>query len=236
MKYVEPKFKEKSFTCPYCQTYAEQKWSICKTKIEPFTKRFVFLRSEEVARNLATEEAENLDSISITTCNACRKYHIWHNDKMIVPTNSPIPMPIEDMPQAVKELYLEARDVYPISYKSACALLRLALQHLCEELLKDKSKGEINKDIGQLVKETVPQEFQQALDIVRVIGNNAVHPGKMDEQDVKEYAVTLFELLNYIVQEKIVRPKLIGGIYDKLPSGVLKSIDKRDNKNLAPQK
>ncbi|WP_195972615.1 DUF4145 domain-containing protein [Clostridium thermobutyricum] len=223
MKYVEPKYKEKAFTCPYCESFAQQSWSIRSI-------------SNNKDKSILNYEIENTDTVATSTCQYCGRYHIWHNDKMIVPTNSPIPMPIEDMPEVVKNLYLEARDVYPISYKAACALLRLALQHLCEELLKDKSKGEINKDIGQLVKETVPQEFQQALDIVRVIGNNAVHPGKMDEQDVKEYAVTLFELLNYIVQEKIVRPKLIGGIYDKLPSGVLKSIDKRDNKNLAPQK
>lgn len=225
MKYVEPKFKENAFTCPYCESFAQQSWSIKTIDSSYYDKSIHNGYFKGFTNTIAT-----------STCQYCGKYHVWHNDKMIVPTNSPISMPIEDMPQVVKDLYLEARDVYPISYKSACALLRLALQHLCEELLKDKSKGEINKDIGQLVKETVPQEFQQALDIVRVIGNNAVHPGKMDEQDVKEYAVTLFELLNYIVQEKIVRPKLIGGIYDKLPGGVLKSIDKRDNKNLVSQK
>ncbi len=233
MKYVEPKFNEKAFTCPYCGTYAQQKWTI-RGLYTNWNNTYSIV--DKPTNFTPIYDFNKLDKLSVSTCQVCMKYHIWHNDKMIVPTNSPIPMPIEDMPEVVKELYLEARDVYPISYKSACALLRLALQHLCEELLKDKSKGEINKDIGQLVKETVPQEFQQALDIVRVIGNNAVHPGKMDEQDVKEYAVTLFELLNYIVQEKIVRPKLIGGIYDKLPSGVLKSIDKRDNMNLTPQK
>ena len=46
-------------------------------------------------------------------------------------------MPLEDMPQVVKELYFEARDVYSISHKSACAILRLAVQHLCKELGED---------------------------------------------------------------------------------------------------
>ena len=28
MKYVEPKYKEKAFTCPYCESFAQQLWSI----------------------------------------------------------------------------------------------------------------------------------------------------------------------------------------------------------------
>lgn len=237
MNYKEPKFNENSFTCPYCGTFAEQKWSMYKMLINWENKfEFASYTIGNKIGNLTINQTEELDSISISTCNVCNKYHIWHNDKMIIPTNSPIPMPLEDMPEVVKNLYLEARDVHPISYKASCALLRLALQHLCEELLKDRSTGQINKDIGELVKEAVPQEFQQALDIVRVVGNNAVHPGKMDESDVEEYAITLFELLNYIVQEKIVRPKMIDGIYNKLPNGVLKEIKKRDNKELVTSK
>lgn len=233
MNYKEPKFNEHFFTCPYCQVYAQQKWEISGIRIDWDNKYGTVSRPVNSNPNYNFDE---LDKLSISTCQACNKYHIWHNDKMIIPTNSPIPMPLEDMPEVVKNLYLEARDVHPISYKASCALLRLALQHLCEELLKDRSTGQINKDIGELVKEAVPQEFQQALDIVRVVGNNAVHPGKMDESDVEEYAITLFELLNYIVQEKIVRPKMIDGIYNKLPNGVLKEIKKRDDKELVTSK
>ena len=233
MNYVAPKFEEKAFTCPYCETYAQQTWEI--NGLNKWSDTFCTV-SNGAGYSNPNYNFDELDKLSISTCQKCNKYHIWHNDKMIVPTNSPIPMPLEDMPEVVKELYIEARDVYPVSYKASCALLRLALQHLCEELLKDRSTGQINKDIGELVKEAVPQEFQQALDIVRVVGNNAVHPGKMDESDVEEYAITLFELLNYIVQEKIVRPKMIDGIYNKLPNGVLKEIKKRDNKELVTSK
>lgn len=226
--FKEPKFNENSFTCPYCQTYAEQKWSIYKMPMD-LNNRFVFNCQQEgnPISNLSVDEVESLDAISISTCQACKKYHIWHNDKMIVPSDSPIPMPLKDMPKAVKNIYLEARDVYPISYKSACALLRLAVQHLCKEL--DEKGNNINDDIGSLVSKGLPERIQKALDIVRVVGNNAVHPGKMDERDTKLYAEKMFKLLNMIVEDRIVKPNEIDDLFDGLPDGAKNAIVRRDS-------
>lgn len=226
--FKEPKFNENSFTCPYCQTYAEQKWSIYKMPMDVENK-FVFNCHQEgyPIRNLSVDEVENLDAISISTCQACKKYHIWHNDKMIVPSDSPIPMPLKDMPKVVKDIYLEARDVYPISYKSACALLRLAVQHLCKEL--GEKGNNINDDIGSLVSKGLPERIQKALDIVRVVGNNAVHPGKMDERDTKLYAEKMFKLLNMIVEDRIVKPNEIDDLFDGLPDGAKNAIVRRNS-------
>lgn len=215
MKYVEPKFKENAFTCPYCESFAQQRWSIWS--ISDYYK-------DKCILSCITKDT---DIIATSTCQYCGKYHLWHNGKMIIPTNSPIPMPIEDMPQVVKDLYLEARDVYPISYKSACALLRLAVQHLCKEL-GEKGKN-INDDIGSLVSKGLPEKIQKALDIVRVVGNNAVHPGKMDKKDTKEYARRMFSLLNFIVEDRIVRPKEIDDLFEGLPEDIKKAITKRDS-------
>ena len=223
MKYVEPKFNERSFTCPYCETYAQQEWHMCK--LDYWVNYFQLEKLDY--SDLNSKEKKELDCICVSTCQACMKYHIWHNEKMIVPTNSPIPMPLEDMPEVVKNLYLEARDVYPISYKSACALLRLAVQHLCKEL-GEKGKN-INADIGNLVSKGLPEKIQKALDIVRVVGNNAVHPGKMDEQDTKEYARRMFSLLNFVVEDRIVRPKEIDDLFEGLPENTRKDITKRDS-------
>lgn len=124
MNYVAPKFEEKAFTCPYCGTYAQQNWEI--NGLNKWSDTFCTV-SNGAGYSNPNYNFDELDKLSISTCQKCNKYHIWHNDKMIVPTNSPIPMPLEDMPEVVKELYIEARDVYPVSYKSACALLRLAV-------------------------------------------------------------------------------------------------------------
>lgn len=224
MKYIEPEFKKNGFTCPYCKAFAQQKWSI---RIISNSTSFREILS------IYYEKEEN-DYISTSTCQHCGRYHLWNNDKMIVPTDSLIPMPLEDMPQVVKRLYLEARDVYLISNKSACALLRLAVQHLCREL--GEKGNNINDDIGSLVSKGLPERIQKALDIVRVVGNNAVHPGFMSEEDTKEYAQKMFKLLNIIVDDRIVQPREIDDLFKGLPEGPKKAIEKRDNRELVNSK
>lgn len=104
--YIEPQICLSRFTCPYCNTLSGIEWDIkC---ISNYTKHFMF-----IAQNIDNEE----DKIRISTCAACGKYHLWYKGKMIVPTNSNIQMPNEDMPDSVKDIYMEARDVFPHSKK-----------------------------------------------------------------------------------------------------------------------
>ena len=44
----------------------------------------------------------------------------------------------------------------------------------------------IDDDIGALVKRGLDARIQKALDVVRVVGNNAVHPGQIDLRDDNE--------------------------------------------------
>jgi hypothetical protein len=71
---------------------------------------------------------------------------------------------------------------------------------------------------------------QQALDVCRVVGNNAVHPGEMDINDTPEVAQSLFRLINIIVEEMITKPKEIEQIYSALPEAAREAINKRDTK------
>ena len=80
-----------------------------------------------------------------------------------------------------------------------------------------------------MVKKGLPTSVQQALDVVRVVGNKAVHPGQIafDVDDVGT-ATMLMRLLNIIVSRMISEPKEIAGLYDQLPESVKQSITKRD--------
>jgi hypothetical protein len=92
-------------------------------------------------------------------------------------------------------------------------------------------KGDnINNDIGSLVKKGLPVKIQQALDSVRVIGNECVHPGTLDLSDDEITANALFDLVNMIVQNRITEPKQVAAIFDKLPADKLAAIKKRDAK------
>jgi hypothetical protein len=130
------------------------------------------------------------------------------------------------MPEEVQKDYEEARRIVGQSPRGACALLRLAVQKLCDEL---GQQGEtINKAIGNLVKDGLPVEVQQALDALRVIGNNAVHPGELDLTDDQETAIGLFNLLNFVVQDQIAAPRERQKLFAKLPQKAVAAIRKRD--------
>ena len=75
----------------------------------------------------------------------------------------------------------------------------------------------------------MPIEIQQMLDSVRVIGNNAVHPGQIDIKDNKELALSLLNFINLIVDNRITQPKKILDIYKLLPESYRNSIERRDN-------
>lgn len=84
--------------------------------------------------------------------------------------------------------------------------------------LGEKGK-DINEDIAALVKKGLSADLQKALDILRVVGNNAVHPAQLSVQDDPDTANSLFDLVNWIAEELLTRPRRIREIYAKLPAG-----------------
>lgn len=130
------------------------------------------------------------------------------------------------MPEVVRADYQEARTIVDRSPRGAAALLRLALQKLMTVL--GEPGNDINRDIGSLVQKGLPVEVQQALDAVRVVGNEAVHPGTLDLKDDTDTAAALFGLMNYIVDQRIAQPKKLQQLYSRLPPAKLAGIQQRD--------
>ena len=99
-----------------------------------------------------------------------------------------------------------------------------------QKLVDDLVPGEdgLNRKIGTLVEQGLPVPVQQALDALRVIGNNAMHPGELDLRDDADIAIALFECMNVIVEDRLAQPKRIAGLYDKLPAAARAAIQRRE--------
>jgi hypothetical protein len=192
--------------------------------------------SIDLWRRLATGETFVIDeatstygrqvaNLHISQCFNCDAIAIWKYDKMIWPSYYEGPKPNADMPNDVRHDFEEAASIANVSPRGAAALLRLSIQKLCVHL-GGKGKN-INEDISTLVANGLPKQVQQALDIVRVVGNNAVHPGEIDADDAAT-AGQLFRLVNIIVEQMITGPRHIQEMFSSLPDGARAAIEKRD--------
>jgi hypothetical protein len=131
-----------------------------------------------------------------------------------------------DMPEDVRAVYEEAQVVAAVSRRSAAALLRLALQMLVDHLVP--ARGDINSKIGKLVENGLHPQTQQAMDVLRVMGNNAVHPGQIDVNDDLMLLPGLFRLVNVVVDQMISIPSHAQSLFNSLPQPAREQIARRD--------
>jgi len=214
-KHVPPSLLGTAFNCPHCGAYSTMDWG--------FTNSYV-------------KNVQERTRLWVVRGHCCRRDSFWWIDQfetstpikgyMIFPSATHAPLAHDDMPEAIRADYEEASNIVSKSSRGACALLRLSVQKLCEEL--GYTSGNINKDIGKMVEDGLPVQIQQALDVVRVVGNNAVHPGELSKEDVDGIAMAIFYLINEIIEDRIAKPKRIAELYKKLPTGALDAIQRRD--------
>lgn len=172
-------------------------------------------------------------------CRACGDGSVWKQIerknnynfslKLVDPILPEAPEASSDMPENVKADYEEARLIAAYSPRAAAALLRLSLQKLCKHL---GEPGEhIDTDIRSLAKKPeFGDRLIKAADTLRIAGNNAVHPGEMNEQDIDNICKGLFGLLNLIVQAGITQPKEWDAMYNGLPEKPRKAAEKKDGR------
>ena len=170
----------------------------------------------------------NVINGTVSQCYNCDELTIWVHDCIVYPRSKIAIQPNNDLHDHIRALFEEAREIVGASPKGAAALLRLSIQHLCKEL--GQSGDNLDADIGALVGKGLDPLVQQALDIVRVIGNESVHPGEIDLNDDRDTAIKLFELVNLICEQMISHPKKIAALYAGLPPNKLQGIEQRNKK------
>jgi hypothetical protein len=169
---------------------------------------------------------DKLLNLFLSKCYNCGKYAVWLGDRLLFPGELEGPHPIAEMPDGIRSDFNEARSILNASPRGAAALLRLAIQKLCIHL--GEKTGSLDNAIRSLVARGLNPTVQKSLDIVRVVGNEAVHPGVLDLKDDRETAVTLLDLVNLIVEQMISNPAKVEHMYSKLPKDKRKAIEKRD--------
>lgn len=169
--------------------------------------------------------------LSTCQCLSCGEATVWLDRKMIWPLTGNAPIPNANMPNHVQEVYLEARSIAGISPRGAAALLRLAIDLLTTHLGAEGKTLDLR--IQDLVNKGLDVQVQQMLDSVRVIGNDAAHPGEIRFDEDPELLQTLFWLVNEIVEERITKPKRVTEAYSLLTAGQLEGIANREKKTQA---
>jgi len=211
-EYVLPEVELDAFNCPSCHVYCRQRW--------------YYMQASSESGGFGRMYRD--DRFRVSSCERCEFPTIWLGDKMIFPVAAGAEPPSPDLPDVIKSDYEEARAILSQSPRGAAALLRLAIQKLCAHL--GQPGRNINDDIKSLVAMGLPAKVQEALDCVRVIGNEAVHPGTIDLTDDRQTAKMLFKLVDFITTKMITEPNEIDAIYGGLPEAKIKAIAERDSK------
>jgi endogenous inhibitor of DNA gyrase (YacG/DUF329 family) len=240
---VPPSIDTRSFNCPRCQAYANQTWYTLLAN-ELFDDGKLAAPNDLRAKNAPEFQKFNTFEIGptlypgskhsqalvanayIAVCANCRKPSVWIADKLVYPDASFIIEMNPDTPAHIAVDYKEAASILADSPRGSAALLRLGIQKLCKHL--GEPGKNINDDIASLVRKGLDARIQKALDVLRVVGNESVHPGTLDLNDNPETAMSLFRLFNLIVEKMISEPKHVDEVYSQLPADKLKAIENRD--------
>ncbi|MFH1863836.1 MAG: DUF4145 domain-containing protein [bacterium] len=259
-KSVSPSISETAFDCPHCGAYTTQYWFdvFAETRGKNATpnipnektrKRIIeaveipaeakqnFLNwCDRMDASLVFLEEKkdgkyiynNVQNLYLSKCYNCNKIAVWVHDNLQFPNERIGIQPNPDLPEDIIHDFEEARSILGGSPRGAAALLRLCVQKLCIHL-GEKGKN-LDGDISSLVSKGLNPLVQKSLDIVRVIGNESVHPGVIDLKDDRDTASKLLVLINSIADQMISHPKQIEELYEELPADKRKAIEKRNDK------
>lgn len=209
-----PKYHGSAFIWPNCNVFSNQEWNDRRVN----DNGEIYISNQNI-------------NLSVCKCQHCGYLSFWYLKKLAWPLNSLIEAPIDEIPEDIKILYNEARSFIELSPKGSCAIIRLALQKLCNRLAGQDEKKKIDGAIKKLVENGLPKLLQKAMDSIRIIGDETVHPGQINIDDNREFAVAMFRMMNIIVKKIILEPKEIDDLYQLMPENKKEEIRKMKKYN-----
>ena len=251
-----PSIRNNRFSCPHCGAFAHQRWfalNVVNTEknappdIPDYREFLSELQANDsppdlvlyflkLSENIESGKVyfENIESsysskkagnIHLSRCYACEDIVVWIHERLVFPSKRTGPQPNPDLPDDIKADYEEARSILDLSPRGAAALLRLCIEKLCNSL--GASGKTLDAKIADLTKKSlIGEQVWKALHAVRVIGNEAVHPGAMDLKDDRDTGESLFRIVNVIVEKTISEPKHVDETLQSLPESKREAIAK----------
>ncbi|HDR7623657.1 TPA: hypothetical protein QCX73_003314 [Bacillus mycoides] len=197
-------FKREIF-CPHCKEVAKQSWFTIQQEFfgNPIFQETNF--GEQIA-DITSDRGDDSKfinwSFDISVCDLCVDYIIWINKNPLYRNPSVIPLPHEGMPNHIKQLYDEARNVFFTSHKAANILLRFAFKELFQYIEEEKlincssDKQSMNLDAS----------ISHILKSLKVLGDKSHFGSCFNDKEVMEIdevTLIMFDLVNLIVGDKI---------------------------------
>ncbi len=225
-EFQQPSFLGKTFTCPFCGAYSQMKWHF----------------------------SDYPSDLSAAMCVCCERYSVWIGGKkpvvgapihqtspiseseqmpkpmMVYPLTSAAPPINPDIPQEFTETYNEAAKIFSLSPKGSAALLRLCLQKVCNYLTGNESETIKNNIMALQKTKLIPEALIQMAHTLRVMGNEAVHPGEIDFDDTPEIAYKLFGFINFFMDAVLSREKEIKEFFESQPPKIQGKIKQTTSK------
>jgi hypothetical protein len=225
---VEPQLGAESFSCPHCNALAHQDWfslflkadsdvsdvvvitpEAAMSMVERFDDEDDRKRGEQFVERLKNNDityqyqkySQNLKvkmvNLHLSTCYSCNEFAVWVQDRLVFPTT------VEEIPTLRQEDFEEAAAVLDRSPRGVVALIHLCV-HKLMPLLAESGKI-VDEEIASLARKGLRVEIQEEMDLLRRIGDNAVHPGEIDLKGDKATETKLFESLKQIVERRMLK-------------------------------
>lgn len=225
-----PEYKLPRFNCPRCGAFAGQEW-----------RQLSYLAGYEEYNQSYYEELKDGEQGSTwyaSSCASCMGNCLWIDTVLVYPADRPglsVPVPADEMPGEVKDLYLEASAVLPYSRRAAAALCRASLERLAKLLTPDEKPGTSLDNRLIALSGRTTGALTKGLQIIRHAGNTALHGARDDDASVVIYMdgdeadmiELFFVTINELVDELIARPARIESAYSLIPDEKRKAVEKK---------
>lgn len=133
----------------------------------------------------------------------------------------------DDMPPQVRELYEEAAAVAVVSPRAGAAFARVTVERLIKHLDPDALRSAmLEQRIARIKRQGISTSLGRMLDVVRVVGNGAVHvkdePNDLvvlvlDDEQGPEFVNLLLQVTNDLVDELITKSRIVEELWEKIP-------------------